>query len=151
MSFISYIPDDGYTEPGYIAPVTNLHDGLRFHYRPITVPQQSLWDKTTGDLKGDQWARKTAEIMAQRLLDWSLVDRKGEAIPITNANVLRLKPSIFSRLHTILWGSTASDPDPEWTETEKNEATDTASQASISGMTVGAVREAENEKNSGPG
>jgi hypothetical protein len=153
-NFANYIPDDGYTEPGYIAPVAALHSGLRFHFRPLLVAQQSAWDKATSELKGDQWYRKSAETMAGRLKDWDLIDVKdaaGGTLAITRDNILRLKPSLFTRLHGILWGSMASDEDPQWGEAEKDDATNLASDSSVSEVSPGVAREVANEKNSGQG
>ena len=145
--FLSVIADDGYTEPGYIEARRGLYEELRFTFRPLLVTEQNQWSKGAGNMQPAAWDRQCAGLMAGRLKSWTLTTAKGEPLPVSAANILRLKPSLYSRLYGILLGTEPSDIDPEWSEEKKDEvAVDEAAGLDLIGG-AGEEREARNEKN----
>lgn len=149
----NYIPDDGYTELGYIAARPGLHGMLRFKFRPVCVSDQSQWVKGNDSLSGPAWSKKCATLMAARIVSWSetITDANGieSARPVTPAAILRLKPALFTRLYGILLGTDPSDLDPDWSDTERDEQSDYQVAACEGDINVGMARTQANEKNSG--
>lgn len=110
----TWIPDDGYTESGYIAAIPNLHAAVRFKFRPMLAEQRAAWIVEREKLKpGAQQTRKGAELLAARTLEWDLKKENGEPIPPTLPNVLRLNPLLLARLVNIYCGVDAYDDDPD--------------------------------------
>lgn len=111
MDFI----DDGYTEQGYIAAVDGIHGALEFEFRPALV---KLADKITGMLQTDRpnwegFADSAAKALARDpglLKSWSLKNGKGDAVAITEANLLRVRNQMFHKLWMIVAGQLPSDP-----------------------------------------
>jgi hypothetical protein len=108
--------DDGYNEPGYVAPHKDgLHGELHFVYRPMLPAEQSDHGsiyETAGETpsNGD---RKWAAVLADKLVSWSLTDAKGGVVPISAGNLLKLRPALFHRLWPIVLGTRASDKGPQ--------------------------------------
>jgi hypothetical protein len=144
----NYIPDDGYTEPGYIAAIPGLHGPLQFKFRPTLVADQPRWARGSESNVSDAvWDQQCAGLMAERIVSWSLVSPKGEPVPICASSLLRLKPKIFTKLFGILLGVNPSDIDPKWDNQQVEEVLRDVSSAATDGTTPGMAREARNEKN----
>lgn len=111
MDFI----EDGYTEQGYIAAVDGVHGPLEFEFRPALV---KLADRITGMIQGERpnwegFADAAAKALARDpglLKSWSLKNGKGDAVPITEANCLRVRNQMFHKLWLIVAGQIPSDP-----------------------------------------
>jgi len=141
----SLIPDDGYTEPGYIKPNPGIHGEFRFHFRPMRVTEQSEMRDASSKLTGPAYERMSAAAVAQQVTAWELPEE------ITPENVLRLKPQLFLRLHLIVAGFEATDIDPLWSEEKQQGAAEGEYLASLMETTPGAAREIEDAKNSAVG
>ena len=146
MKRCDFIPDDGYTFDGYIAPVDGLHGELRFSYRPFLAAEKSTLQHKV-KMASDPTLHY-ADAVAGRLTAWSLVGPKGEGVLITAASMRRVNPPLLDKLMDIVLGLRATDVDATWVETAKNEATAAAAVAAETGATVGAVLEQQTEKNS---
>ena len=143
---LSYIPD-GYDELGYIRPVPRIHLGLRFRFRPLLVEERSRLVEAAGKMRGDAYDRKCAAELAGKLLEWDLRDGADEAVPLTPANLLRLKPQLFQRLFAIVLGSEAGDLDSHGDEHQEQRIVEHQFAAALSDRPIGEVREEDDEGN----
>jgi hypothetical protein len=147
-----FIPDDGYTEPGFIQAIPGLHGDLRFTYRPMLVEVNAEVGEAFKSLSSADCERKAAAVLADHLKTWDVVHPKTKApVPVTPANLLRMKSAVFSRLWGIVRGLDPTDIDPKWTAEQKQQATETKFESALTGDTPGMVREVADEKNSDPG
>jgi len=144
-----WIPDDGYTESGYVEAKPGLHGEFRFTYRPLLTETRSRLLRSFDNLKAEEQDLIVAKTLAERVASWSLTKQSGEAVPVAVDNVRRLKPAIFFRLWSVVLGTEPSDLDPAWETEQKVEAVTTLLEAAAAPAPVGVVREAGNEKNSG--
>lgn len=105
--------DDGYTEEGYIANEEGYHGELEFTFRPA-LPR--LADRVTALLMADKWeafwdaAAKALASEPKLLQSWSLKGAGGQDVPITAANIQRLKPRLAHKLWSVVSGNRPSDP-----------------------------------------
>jgi hypothetical protein len=117
---VSDFIDDGYTEEGYIKADEGVHGALEFTYRPMLPGQR---DKAMQHLRREpadyaafhEAARKAlagTKDTPARLVSWNLKDRDERPVPITEANVGRIRARLFDKLWFILIGELASDPKP---------------------------------------
>jgi len=113
MSTISLIPSDGYTEHGYLTGIPHLYAELRFDYRPATLRQQSLFFEAASKLAGMKFRNAQAAFVKTQLVSWSMKDKDGVAVPITEANLIQLKPKLFNRFFDVVIGNEPSDDDPK--------------------------------------
>lgn len=146
---LNYIPDDGYTEPGYIDPQPLLHGALRFSFRPMITEERAKLLAAVENMSGDAYDRMAADMMAKKLVEWDLVDAKGEPVPISARIVLRLKPALFNTLYKIMLGFDATDRDPDWQDetADLKAAEQYASALSEHGDMPGEVRAEGDAKN----
>lgn len=109
--------EDGYTETGYITAVDGIHGELRFEYRPAVG---RIADRITGMIQGpnadwERWWDESSKALAVKpglLKAWSIKDRKGNAVPITAANIQNVRQLLIHKLWMIVAGQMASDPEP---------------------------------------
>jgi len=113
------IINDGYTTEGYIEAAEGLHDELSFRYRPM-LPEDV--EATDAEVNRRTDSKKTVHLFVaqvqRHLVDWSEVDDKGTAVPITFENVRRLGYVPFNRLYMIISGQQATDLRPGATDKE---------------------------------
>lgn len=95
---------DGFDFKAYIRPVPLLSPELRFTYRPLTPLELAAFSDETDRMNETDKRRRTAEVMAHHIETWSLQPEKPEP-----AMLLRLKPYLFRRLLSILFGDEAGD------------------------------------------
>jgi len=140
-------PSDGYTEKGFIDAVPQLHDSLRFKYRPVLIEDGSEFFEQSSKLKAREADRRTARLLSQHITEWDLRGHGEDILPRSPATFLRLNRRLFQRLAAIVLGTDACDCDPAWTEDEKDDYLDAKCEAAASGKPVGAVREDRDQKN----
>ncbi len=145
---VRVFPADGYTVQGYLRAIPDVFNRpLRFTYRPLphldVIELQDSFSKMTRL----SYERKCASMMAARLIEWDLVDHKGEPMEICIESVLELGTSTFSRLFEIILGTGATDHDPGWDEGTKDEIAETEWQSVSDNTTPGQAREEANSKN----
>ena len=120
MESVDFI-EDGYTERAYIAGVDRVHGPLEFEFRPALVKTA---DKITGMIQGerpnwDAFADAAAKALARDpglLKSWSLKDSRGNAVPISEANLLRVRNLLFHKLWMIVALQMPSDRLPDGTQ-----------------------------------
>jgi hypothetical protein len=111
---------DGYTAKGYCKE-TDLNEEFRFEYRPmLTDKRVKVWD--VSKFSPEMGERKIAAEMVHHVISWDVVDEKGNPVPITASNLLKLVPSLWSRLCNIVAGFGSSDIDPKLSDEEQDEA-----------------------------
>jgi hypothetical protein len=146
---------DGYNERGYIAEVPRLHPAVRFEFRPMTLAERGLYIKAIGTLKKDNELRTyMAGCIKEHLTGqppWDLRNDKGEIVPLTVDELLRLKPRLFDRLFMIVSGEEAPDADPEAPPAELDQEALDIQEAVKTGKTIGQIREERDLKNSPKG
>jgi hypothetical protein len=147
----NYVPSDGYSIPGFIDERDGIIEAVRFVYRPISADMQSSFNASLALLQdtpnNPANFRKRAEIVKGRLVSWDVKDDKGAVLPITTAEVRKLSPELFWKLFGIVFGTIPTDIDPQWADEQQEEESRLAADAAQEGVTVGAVREAADEKN----
>lgn len=111
-----YIPeDDGWTKAGYLAELPNVHDALRFTYRPTLIQERSKIIAALHGKKSHLQDAELAKALAYYIKSWSVVDLNDKPAPVTAKFIERLNYQVFDRLLAIvIYGSGASDTDPEW-------------------------------------
>lgn len=124
---------DGYTRPGFIAPVAGLFPAVRFTFRPMLTQDRSVMTDRLSKVTPEVSDRISAEAVAARILEWDVKDSRGELVAINPANVLRLQPSALGRLFAIVTGTLPSDIDPEWSCAEQDAEADEQLRFAISG------------------
>ena len=115
--------EDGYTERGYIKPVDGLHGPLEFEYRPALG---ALSDRITSLSQGerpdmDRFWQSVAKALARDpglLKSRSLKNSKGETVPITEANIQRVRQLLVNKLWLIVSGHIPSDNRPDGVNVE---------------------------------
>lgn len=119
--------DDGYTIDGYIKPAEandagqRLHDGLRVSYRVATKPEWLRLDnqldimeqrRLTDPDTTTKMEKLACEFVAKHVVNWDLVDRQNNAIPVTADACLRLNSAVFSKLYRMVRGTELGDAIP---------------------------------------
>lgn len=110
---LNYIPDDAYAEDFYIAEEAGFHGEFRFTARPLLPDQSSKVSEQAGKLAGEAYVRWVAKFVAPRIRVWSLIDREGALVPITEENLLRIRSRLFHKVIGIVCGFQISDKDPD--------------------------------------
>lgn len=144
---LNFVPNDGYTEPGYLAPVPGKSLELRFTFRPLLAEERRGLLETMEKMKGGQEAVKVAEVLAEQIKTWDVKDAKGGDVPINVTIMRRVKPSVLWALWGIVAGSDASDLDPQWSDAEKEVVALNAADAIAKPAPYVEIREAADEKN----
>lgn len=116
---LGFIPDDGYCEPFFIAAVERLHPALRGTFRPMRIDDRARWGDGVNALPAEERIAKTAEALAGQLVSWDLRDRTGQPLIGTVERIRTLKPALYDRLFSIVWGYSPSDIDPQWPQESK--------------------------------
>lgn len=113
--------DDGFTKPGRIEPVPNLHQGMEFTYRPMLQEQfEALEDQIQKSPPGPAVVLM-CQALAKQLVAWSEVDADGKPLPITPDRCRRLQPMLMVRLYRIINGRDPGDMPLEATADEQDE------------------------------
>lgn len=148
---LNFVPDDGYTESGFIKAIPGLHGELRFDFRPFLVEERSKLLRELENLAQEKQDAIVAKTFVERLKNWDLKDRDGNAVRVSLGAARRLKPQLFYRLWAILLGTEASDADPEWETQHILEEAENEIEAANSPAPIGVVKETAAEKNSESG
>lgn len=143
---LNFIPD-GYTESAFVRAIPNIHGDFRFEYRPMLVEERTPLLAASNSMKPDAYDRKCAAELAKKLVSWDLADEKGNAVPISAANILRLKPKLWGRVFAIVAGLDAHDGDPGLSVEKKGPDDDDQYESALSGKPVGDVRQEGDAKN----
>ena len=114
MTRLAYIPDDGYTEPGFVRGVPGLHPDCGFAFRPTLTEEVEKLLGATEDKPGQVIEQLHARAIAGHITTWDLADAAGKALPITVANVLRLKRRLLQRFRAIVIFGEPTDINPTW-------------------------------------
>jgi hypothetical protein len=138
---------DGYSQSGFIAAVSGLHGPLRFSYRPALVEERSALYTAAGRLSAPAFDRHVAQFLAEKLIDWDLLDARRRPVEPAPETLLRIQPELFVKLSGIVLGTTASAIDPAWSAETADRILDDEIAAQTAGRTVGELREEQDEKN----
>ncbi len=147
---LAYIPD-GCTEQGYIAAQKRLHPACRFEYRPFLVEERGRFVAQNAKLQAGARERNAAEQLIKRIASWDLVDKNGDPLERTAANVLKIKPALYERLLAIVTGLDASDEDPEAAADEQATFDQDLGTSERDVIPIGDARQERREKNSSAG
>ena len=143
---LDYIPD-GYTEAAFVRAVQHVHGDFRFVYRPMLVEERGPLLAVSATMKPDVFDQKCATEISRRLVSWSLTDAQGNTVQHSTPNVLRLKPKLFARVFAIVTGLEPSDADPEWKDSQQDEAATEQFESALRGRPVGDTRQEGDAKN----
>jgi hypothetical protein len=142
------IINDGYNETAVIHEVPRLYPAVKFAFRPMLISQRQDYFKGAEKLTGLPLRRFVAGYLVAHLVSWDVQDAKGQPVPITVDNVLRLKEKLFTRLFGIVNTDEASDETPDETPAEKDQDALDAIKAAETGRTLQDVREKRERGNS---
>lgn len=145
MQVANYI-SDGFTRPGYIAPVKDFCEGLRFSFRPALVDQRNFISVVNREDLIEQTIR-TRKILSTCITTWDLKDTSGKAVTVGMEALKNIMPYLYDRLANIVLGYTASDHDPDWDKSTDDKTVEESYESFMGKTTVGEVREAADEKN----
>ena len=109
--------------------------------------QRSALIETAERTTADQFDGQARELLADKLVEWDLVNPAGQPVNIGREAIDRLQPELFLKLYRIVLGYNPSDVDPEWPSEQQEELAADARAAEAAGKTVGEVREERHEKN----
>ena len=140
-----FIPDDGYTEQGYIEAKPGLHGEFRFSYRPLLAEDRSRILRTMNEMSDEKQDVVVAKTLAERIMSWD------NPKPVTMEQARRLLPAVFYQVWGIVLGTSPSGLDPRWDEDRKVGEVENLVEAATVGVPVGAAREVSDEKNSDAG
>lgn len=147
MTVSGYIPNDGYTESGYVAEVPRLHPAVRFKFRPALSEQRALYVEAADQYKASKLKTVEAALLAKLLVSWDLKDPAGNPAPLDEKGLARVKPLLFNRLFRVALGEEPSDDDPQRTRADDGQGGDLL-EAIRTGRTPAAVAEDRDAKNS---
>lgn len=139
--------NDGYTETAVLHEVPGLYPRVEFTFRPMLIEQRVFYYKVAQKLEGVQLRRLIAGHLAQQLVEWDVKDRKGNVVPITVDNVMRLKSRFFDRLFAVVSTEEAPDESPDRDAAEADLALADARKAAETGRTIQELREERERKN----
>jgi hypothetical protein len=100
---------DGFTVEARINPVSNLHEGLDFSFRPMLPEEYEEAEANIDPEKPREIIHIIAKWLKVKLATWSEVDKDGNEAPITFENIRCLQPTLLRRLYRIVAGSEAHD------------------------------------------
>ena len=114
---LDYFPEeDGYTLAAYVAEVPRLHNAVRIRFRPVDLIERSILLAFKDRNYEKAITEKFCELLSQRITEWSLTERNGEALlpmAISAAKIRRLRPTLWTRLvNIVIWGVDGGDADP---------------------------------------
>ena len=152
-SLLNYFPeDDGYTLSAYIAARPQLTGEVRIRYRPTEQLERAVLMEVNSNHSEKEISKKFAEVMARKIVEWDIEmigpDNVMVPMPITGANILRLKPPLWIRIiNIVVWGQDGGDMDPKAKIAEIKSQVDADYEAILNGGKVGDVRLESERKN----
>lgn len=147
MSDVLGLIEDGYTESGVLLGVPGLYPRLAFRFRPMLIQERMEYGQAA-EKAGPMTLRKlVASYLAKKLQSWDLKDAKGETVPLTTDNLLKLKARLFDRLFSVVSTDQPPDLEPDKAADDDGDVAD-VSKAAETGRTVAEVREERQRKNS---
>ena len=110
MSARAFVPD-GYTEDGYISEFPNVHEAVRFKFRPA-LPEavrviMHRFDEKPAKQKGDN----IDQTLMHHLVEWDLCDHEGNTLALAVENFRRIKKPLKDRLFNIVTCYDGGDSD----------------------------------------
>ncbi len=139
--------DDGYTEQGFVRGEPGLHPDVRFEWRPSVPEELDRYNADADRLKGTELRKHAARFLAAKLVSWDLRNGKGDVVPISLPNVLRLKDGLFMHLLRVTLGIRASDVDPRWDEERRRREEADREAAEAAGQPLHAWQQERDRKN----
>jgi hypothetical protein len=121
MAVSAFITDDGYTETAYIEERTGIHPAVRIKYRPTPVTDRTQVIDAMRLVTSKNRTRENemlADAIVAKLASWDFLNDDGssmDGVPEpSRANVLKLKPTLYDRLASIVfYGVDGGDTDPQ--------------------------------------
>lgn len=104
---------DGYTEPFYVAAIPGIHEPLRGRFRRALGWENAEARRTAAQLKPREAEHHWAKFIKSKLIEWDLKTPDGKPVDLTEANLLRMNPTLNEALTAIVMSARASDADPE--------------------------------------
>ncbi len=108
---LAYI-DDAQGEHFFIKGSPRLYPDVRGEFRPCLYDEQAGFFRANQTLGPKEETARACTLMKGKLVSWNLVQRNGDPLPISEANLRRLRPALQQRLLAIILGVEAPDEDP---------------------------------------
>jgi hypothetical protein len=119
--------DDGYTLTRYIEARERMYPALRISFRPVLPIERAKVFERRQAATEEQALLALSVVASKRLVSWNAVNRNGEALPITPANIALLHPLLQNRVYNIVIFATEGgdvDPEPERTRQQLADSPD---------------------------
>lgn len=119
------VRDDGFTRDVFIREIKGLYPDVKFAYRPTTLKQRSdFWDWNDSLKRTHQKDSAAAEMMANKIVSWDIVDHEGKDVSVTKENILKIHPDLFVRMKNIICFSVDGGDFEEGEHASSNEDTE---------------------------
>ena len=106
---ISGFIGDGYDERASIAAQPGLWQAMRFTFRPMLPLEYGQFVDFANRNSDEKAKEEIARRLATKIVDWDLRDVKDRPVPVTQANLQRIKPLLLVRLWNIVCGMEPGD------------------------------------------
>lgn len=93
--------DDGYNEESALPEISGISPAVRVSFRPMTAAEFSNYIQAQEKMTPTEAKTEAARRLQGKLISWDIQNSKGETVPITAENILRLKQPVFSGLWEI--------------------------------------------------
>lgn len=94
--------DDGYTEETFLPEIDGISPVVNFTFRPMTAAQFSDYIQVQNRQTTTEAKAESAKRIQRHLQAWDIRNVKGDTIPLTAENILRLKQPVFTGLWEIV-------------------------------------------------
>lgn len=132
----AYIPD-GYTENGLIKEIKNVHETVRFQYRPVLPESVRALMHNYFEKSAKAQGEIVDQTLMRQLIEWDLQDHQGSPLPINTQNLKRIKKPLKDRLFNIVTCFDGSDDDVDGSQVELNDESDLNFDELLSGESDG--------------
>lgn len=97
----AFIPD-GYTQDCYISELTNIHEAVRFQFRPVLPESVRTLMHNFFEKSARIQGQIIDETLQRQLIRWDLCDHEGNPVELTVKNLQRIKKPLKDRLFNIV-------------------------------------------------
>ena len=131
---------DGYTKTAYIGAMEGIHPSLRFKYRAMLSQDRAVIMSHLSNYNDPRREQSlSAATISQYVVSWDMTKQDGSAVDLGADEVLRVNPTLSSRVWAILLGADAPDADPDATEVEDASDAEAELEAALKGTTPEAL------------
>ena len=102
MTVSAFVSDDGYTVKAFVEGVYNLYPESNIEFRLSTAEQRTKLLDWHDSSKPSERPGIVAKAVSAKLVSWDLKDGEGKPVEISEENVAKLHPALFTRYRNIV-------------------------------------------------